>query len=64
MERRNNAADLWYFMVSDERDSLKRQTASGEVCSGEMVQPLVNASKDFVSYIGELNLHAAHAAHA
>lgn len=47
-------------MLSDEGDSLKRQIASGEVCSGEMVQRPANAFMDVDTLIYDLNIHAAH----
>lgn len=40
MDRRNSVAALEYCMLSDERDSLKYQTASAGVCRGEMVKRL------------------------
>lgn len=64
MDRRDNIANLWYFLLVDECDFLELQKASGRVCSGEMIQTLANASKDVDAPIYDLNRHAAHSLNA
>lgn len=59
-KRYNNDADLRYAMLTEERDFLKRQIATGGVCSGDYVQRLANVSMDVDGSIYDLNLHAAH----
>lgn len=49
LERRNNVADFWYFLLVDECNMLKRQLASSGFCCREMVQRLGIVSKDVVS---------------
>lgn len=58
-ERRNNIFDLQYSKLSKECASLKRQIASGGLCSGEMVLRLANASKCVFASIHDLNRHTA-----
>lgn len=60
-ERRNNFADSRFLMINDECDSLQRQIASDRMCSGEMLQRLVNAFKDVDASIDDLSRHAARA---
>lgn len=60
-KRCNNVVDLRYTMLRHECDSLKRQIASGELCSETIVQRLANASKDDDALIDVLNLYAVYA---
>lgn len=36
-KRCNNGADSWYTIICEKCDSLNRQSASGNVCGGEMI---------------------------
>lgn len=47
-------------MLSNGYDSLKRHIANGGLCSGDMVQLLANASKDFDASIDDSNSHSLH----
>lgn len=60
IEHRNIVVDLQYFMLSDECVLPKHQSASGGMCSEEMVQGVANAIKNVVTSITDLNRHAAH----
>lgn len=59
-ERRNIVADSLYSMLSDERDLLKHQIASYEVCSGVMVQRLASLSMDVDALIDDLISHVVY----
>lgn len=60
-ERRDGLTDSWYSMLSNQCNLLKSQIASGEVCSGEIVQIISKASYDVNASIHDLYCHAAHA---